>query len=162
MIEIVELKNPFDKLSREITTVEYVPGKSLIDYIEATEVEFVLNGNLVDQPEITYPVDHDQVIVMAHVGSGALKSILGTIASMMLMGFAGSIVKGGLFGIVGKTLGAYLAAGAVMYIGGRIINTVFTPQNKGLDTSGDQSRTYGWDMPVPITGEGGVIGITYG
>lgn len=162
MLEIIKLKNPFDRTRRETERVIFIPGQVLTEYVSEQEVEFVLNGNFVEQPELTYPADGDQVIVMPHVGGGAFKRIIGVVASMWLMGFAGKVISGvaGL-GIKGYTLGAYLAAGAVMYVGGRIINAVVPTQQNMFDTS-SSSQTYGWDTPQPITGEGGMVGITYG
>ncbi|MEN6567207.1 MAG: phage tail protein, partial [Veillonellales bacterium] len=165
MLEIVKLKNPFDRARRETERVDFIPGQVLTDYIPDKEVEFVLNGNFVDFPNLTFPMDGDQVIVMPHVGSGGFKKIIGMVASIWLMGYVGKIANGeagGIFsGLTGKTLGSYLAAGAVMYVGGRIINAIVPAQKNGLNT-GSSSQTYGWDTPQPITGEGGVVGITYG
>lgn len=166
MLEIVTLKNPFDRTRRETERVAFVPGQVLTKYIPDQEVVFVLNGNFVEQPELTFPCDGDQIIVLPHVGHGGFKGILGMIASIALMTYVGSINGGkeawALFGAGKATLATYLAAGAVMYVGGRIINSVFPTQQKGLGDYQSSSPTYGWDMPSPVSGEGGVVGITYG
>lgn len=166
MLEVVKLKNPFDKTKREIEQIKFVPGNVLTDYITDAEIEFVLNGNFVEVPNLTYPADGDQIIVMAHVGGGSLKSIIGMVASMWLMGFAGKIITGtagGITSIVGKgTLSAYLAAGAVMYVGGKIINAVVPNNTAKAASETSTSQTYGWSTPSIVTGEGGVVGMTYG
>jgi predicted phage tail protein len=170
MLEIVKLKNPFDRTRRETERVIFIHGKVLTEYIADIadeEFELILNGNFVEKPELTYPTDGDQIIVLPHVGSSSFKSILGMVASMWLMGFAGKIIggsAGGIFAGLGKgTLASYLAAGAVMYVGGRIINAIFPTQHpNALSSESASSQTYGWDPPQPITGEGGIIGVTYG
>ena len=163
MLEIVKLKNPFDRTRREAERVAFVPGQVLTDYIPDQEVVFVLNSNFVEQPELTFPCDGDQIIVLPHVGHGGFKGILGMVASIALSVYAGNVAVGKWGGLFAKgTLGAVLASGAVMYVGGRIINAVFPVQQKSLNLSQPSSPTYGWDTPQPVTGEGGVIGITYG
>lgn len=171
MIEIVKIKNPFDRTRRETERVSFVPGQVLTDYVPDEGVDFVLNGNFVEQPGCTFPCDGDQIIVMPHVGDG-MKRILSTIASMFLMQYVGAQIFGNAPGkqpwfanAAGKaTLATYLAAGAVMAVGGRIINAIFPTQLPiaGTDTGKSSSPTYGWDTPSPITGEGGIVGITYG
>lgn len=161
MIEIVKLKNPFDRTRRETGRVPFVPGQVLTDYIPDKEVVFILNGNFVEQPELTYSCDGDQIIVLPHVGSNAFRAI----ASIVLMYYVSTLTSGPgmLFpDAAGKaTLATYLAAGAIMFVGGRIINSVFPVKQKGLGDS-QSSQTYGWDTPTPATGEGGIVGITYG
>lgn len=161
MLEIVKLKNPFDRTRREAERVVFIPGQVLSGYVEEKEVEFVLNGNFVEFPNLTFPADGDQVIVMPHVGSSVLRMVL-TIALMAYVGgILGSASKAGWFFSAGHaTLATYLAAGTVMYVGGRIINTI-CPVNQGL-TNSNSSQTYGWDTPSPISGEGGIVGVTYG
>lgn len=76
VLEIVKLKNyPFDRTRRETERVIFVPGQVLTDYIVDKEVEFILNGNFVEFPNLTFPMDNDQIIVLPHIGSGAVKSI---------------------------------------------------------------------------------------
>ncbi|TWH49587.1 phage tail protein [Sporomusa sp. KB1] len=136
-----------------------MPGKRLTEYIEEPDIDYILNSNFVEQPELTYPADGDQIVIMPHVSSG-LKKILGTIASMLLMSYVGNIA-GGLWtaGKVGLT--SYLAAGAVMAIGGKLINTMFGTKANSISSEGS-SQTYGWNTPSPLSGEGNVIGVTYG
>lgn len=160
IVEIIKVKNPFDRTCREVGQVIFVPGKRLTEYANEPDMDYILNSNFVEQPELTYPSDGDQIVIVPHVGNG-LKKILGTIASIMLMTYVGNIA-GGLWtgGQVG--LASYLYAGAVMAIGGRIINTMFGVKPKSLNADNSSSPTYGWDLPKPLTGEGNVIGITYG
>lgn len=160
IIEIIIIKNPFDRTCREVEQVIFVPGKRLTEYVNIPDMDYILNSNFVDQPELTYPADGDQIVIIPHVGDG-LKKILGTIASVLLMTYVGNIA-GGLWtgGQVGLT--SYLYAGAVMAVGGRIINTMFGVKPKSLNADNSSSPTYGWDLPKPLTGEGNIIGVTYG
>jgi predicted phage tail protein len=180
LIEIVRVKNIFDRAQREVEKVEFLPGKTVAEYIpeyiatienksiiptDIPEIEFlfIVNGNFIDQPELTYLCNNDQLVVIPHVGSGVGK-ILGTIASLALTAYAGNIIGGLWGGVFAKgTLAAYLAAGAVMYVGGRIINSVFnTTKNTSTSSNTDSDTTYGWSTPSVVSGEGGTIGITYG
>lgn len=159
MLEIIKIENPFDRTRRETERVPFIPGQSLRAYVIDEDIEFILNGNWVEQPESTYPCDGDQIVVMPHVGGG-FKKILGVIASVALAAYTGNIANG-LWGIKAGTLGAYLAAGAVAVLGGKIINALVPVERSGLKSQ-ETTQTYGWDLPKPISGEGGVVGVTYG
>ncbi|CQR73296.1 hypothetical protein SOV_50790 [Sporomusa ovata DSM 2662] len=159
IIEIVKIKNPFNLTCRESEQAIFVPGKRLTEYIDEPDIDYILNSNFVEQPELTYPSDGDQIVIMPHVGSG-LKKILGMIAMIVLSVYTSNI-SGGLWtaGKVGLT--SYLAAGAVMVIGGKLINTMFGTKANSLSSEGS-SQTYGWNTPSPLSGEGNIIGVTYG
>lgn len=161
MIQIVEIENPFEPKKK---IKEVLPTQGPIsDYVDIENRDIILNGLMLTNPEKTYPVDGDQIIVMPHIAGGGLGKILGYVAQIALMAYAGN-VAGGLWGGVFKGgVAAFLAAGAVMYLGGRLINAVFPQQiatSSVSDTS--SSQTYGWDLPTTTTSEGGIIGETYG
>ena len=159
IIEIIKIKNPFNPTCRKSEQVIFVPGKRLTEYIDEPDIDYILNSNFVEQPELTYPSDGDQIVIMPHVGSG-FKKILGMIAMIALSIYTGNISSGlWTAGKVGLT--SYLAAGAVMVIGGKLINTMFGTKANSLSSEGS-SQTYGWDTPSPLSGEGNVIGVTYG
>lgn len=162
MIQIVEIENPFEpkkKIKEALPT-----GGAITDYVDVENRDIILNGLMLTNPKKTYPVDGDQIIVMPHIAGGGLGKILGYVAQIALMAYAGN-VAGGLWGgaFAKGTVGAFLAAGAVMYLGGRLINTVF-PQQVATSSVSDasSSQTYGWDLPTTTTSEGGIIGETYG
>ncbi|WP_196602169.1 phage tail protein [Pectinatus frisingensis] len=168
MIEIVIVKNPFEPHFKEIRQEEFVAGKTVKEYYPDADI-FVVNGELIEQPEkrkITK--DNTQIIVTQHIGGGGgLGKILGYVASIALMAYTGNIAAGlwgkaGAFFAAGH-LGAILASGAVMYLGGRVINSVF-PQKSASTNFNDQqtSQSYGWDIPTPTAAEGNVMGITFG
>nr|WP_255319505.1 phage tail protein [Dendrosporobacter quercicolus] len=159
-MEIIKIENPFDRTRRETERVHFIPGQSLRTYIPDENIEFILNGNWVEQPETTYPCDGDQIIVMPHVGGGSFKKILGVIASVALAAYTGKVADG-LWGLGKGSIASCLASGTVAVLGGKIINALVPVERSGL-SSQETTQTYGWDLPKPITGEGGVVGVTYG
>ena len=163
MITIITIDNPFEpqKRRQESSVCTHV---SIDRYFgDLTDRDVYLNGHAVDPEKygMTYPVDNDQIIITAHVAGGGLKSILGTVAMIALTAVSGGIATGGIWGIGGNTLTSYLISGSVMYLGGRLINSVF-PQQTPTMADNSVSQTYGWDLPTITTTEGGIIGETYG
>jgi predicted phage tail protein len=163
LITIITIDNPFEpqKRRQESSVCTHV---SIDRYFgDLTDRDVYLNGHAVDQEKynMTYPVDNDQIIITPHIAGGGLKSILGTIAMIALTSFTGGVALNGIFGIAGKTLGSYLMSGAILYLGGRLINSVF-PQQTSATSDNSGSQTYGWDLPTITTTEGGIIGETYG
>ena len=168
MIQIVRVENPFEPFIHDVEEAVCL-GVTLDRYVANLEGRDVfLNGKYVEVPASVTPVDGDQIIIAPHVGGGAIKRVLGFVAMIALSALTGGIIAGGasLFGmsIAGAgTFGAYLYAGAVMYLGGRLINSLFPQQiNNSANFNYEQSRTYGWDLPTIATTEGGIIGETYG
>lgn len=168
MIRIVTVENPFEPFIHE-TEEAVCLGVTLDRYFESLEGRDVfLNGQHVEDPALVTPVDGDWIILAPHVEGGGLKKILGFVAMIALSALTGGIVSGGasLFGMSiasAGSIGAYLYAGAVMYLGGRLINALFPQQiNARAHADREQSQTYGWDLPTLAATEGGVIGETYG
>ncbi|MDQ0204062.1 TipJ family phage tail tip protein [Pectinatus haikarae] len=169
MIEIIIVKNPFEPHFKAIRREEFVAGKTVKEYYPDADI-FVVNGELIKQPEKRKIIkDNTQIIVTQHIGGGGgLGKILGYVATIALIAYTGNIAAGGwAVGNVGffaaGHLGAILASGAVMYLGGRLINSVF-PQKSAAATinNSDTTQTYGWDIPTPTAAEGNVMGITFG
>ena len=168
MIQIVRVENPFEPFIHDVEEAVCL-GVTLDQYFENLEGRDVfLNGKYVGTPASVTPVDGDQIIIVPHIGGGSMKKMLGFVAMIALSALTGGIIAGGAsifgMGIAGAgTFGAYLYAGAVMYLGGRLINALFPQQiNNSANFDHEQSRTYGWDLPTIATTEGGVIGETYG
>ncbi len=167
MIQIVDVENPFE-IKKEVRYACYSQG-NVCAYVETAERDVYLNGALVKDVEHTYPQDGSQLIVMPHIEGGGLKKILGFVAMIALSLYAGSIAGGlwkGALGsaFAGGTIGATLASGAVMFLGGKIINSIFPQQSPKVSIMSEQetSRSYGWDIPAPATTAGQIIGETYG
>lgn len=165
LIEVIEIANPFEPSKRERKELCYM-GSALPFYVETEERDIVLNGHIVENPATIVPVNGDQIIVMPHVGGKGLKRVFGVVAMIGLSLYAGSIA-GGLWKGLGSAFaaghaGALLASGAVMFLGGKLINSIF-PQTAGMNYNEQEtSQSYGWDLPTPVTTAGTVVGETYG
>ena len=167
MIQLIRVPNPFEPRKHTVEETYYT-GKAITSYLNVDGMDCVLNGQAVENPAETIPQDGEQLIVMPHVGGHGIKRILGFAAMIALSVYAGNIAGGLWKGALGKgfaahTVGALLASGAVMFIGGKIINSIFPQQNPSF-SYGDQdtSQSYGWDLPTPTQIAGGVVGETYG
>lgn len=162
MIQIVTIKNPFEPQKHEVESVYYT-GKDISSYLNAEGMDIILNGKVVKDLSVI-PQDGDQLIVTPHVGGKGLKSFLGMIAMVALTIYAGNVAGGLWGGVFAKgTVGALLASGAVMFMGGKIVNSIFPQHQPSLSFSDqEQSRTYGWDLPTPTTTAGNLVGETYG
>ena len=165
MIQVITIKNPF-KNRREIREL-YWTGKELTAYVDTEGMDIFMDGHIVDHPDRTIPPDGSQIICTPHIAGKGLKRILGFAAMIALTVYAGN-VGGGLWAKAGSffakgAIGATLASGAVMFLGGKLINSVF-PQDistpKWQDT--ESSQSYGWDLPTPSTLAGNCVGETYG
>lgn len=165
MIQVITIKNPFEnrKKIREL----YWTGKELTAYVDTDGMDIFVDGHLVEQPDATIPPDGSQIICTPHIAGKGLKRILGFAAMIALTVYAGN-VGGGLWAKAGSffakgAIGATLASGAVMLLGGKLINAVF-PQDISTPKWNDQesSRSYGWDLPTPSTLAGNCVGETYG
>lgn len=165
MIQVITIKNPFEnrKKIREL----YWTGKELTAYVDTDGMDIFVDGHLVEQPDATIPPDGSQIICTPHIAGKGLKRILGFAAMIALTVYAGN-VGGGLWAKAGSffakgAIGATLASGAVMLLGGKLINAIF-PQDISTPKWNDQesSRSYGWDLPTPLTLAGNCVGETYG
>ena len=165
MIHVITIKNPFEN-RREIREL-YWTGKELTAYVDTEGMDIFMDGHIVDHPDKTIPLDGSQIICAPHIAGKGLKRILGFAAMIALTVYAGN-VGGGLWAKAGSffakgAIGATLASGAVMFLGGKLINSIF-PQDistpKWQDT--ESSQSYGWDLPTPSTLAGNCIGETYG
>lgn len=165
MIQVITIKNPFEN-RREIREL-YWTGKELTAYVDTKGMDIFMDGHIVDHPDKTIPLDGSQIICAPHIAGKGLKRILGFAAMIALTVYAGN-VGGGLWAKAGSffakgAIGATLASGAVMFLGGKLINSIF-PQDistpKWQDT--ESSQSYGWDLPTPSTLAGNCIGETYG
>lgn len=165
MIQVITIKNPFEN-RKEIREL-YWTGKKLTAYVDTDGMDTFMDGHLVEQPDATIPPDGSQIICTPHIAGKGLKHILGFAAMIALTVYAGN-VGGGLWAKAGSffakgAIGATLASGAVMFLGGKLINSIF-PQDistpKWQDT--ESSQSYGWDLPTPSTLAGNCIGETYG
>ncbi|WP_427113003.1 host specificity factor TipJ family phage tail protein [Megasphaera sueciensis] len=157
-IQIMEIKNPFEPKNRTIRTVPVTNG-TVFSYLDPTGKIVYYNGYLVPNPENFYPQGGGQLIVTPHMGKGVMQ-VLGWAAMIALTVYAGGIGATWFGGTkaFGAVLLRTLAAGAVITLGGRVINSICH-----IDQTNESSETnYGWNLPEVQTTEGGVIGETFG
>ncbi len=172
MIQIVTVTNPFEpRISeKEETVCLGMPISCCFSADILSGRDIYLDGAIVAREEYatTIPLDGSQLIIVPHIGGGGLKKVLRVVATIALTAWAGAIIGGaGIFGysLAAHSIGAFLAAGAVMYLGGRLINSIFPQQAATLGAGyrdHELTQTYGWDLPTVATNEGGIIGETFG
>lgn len=166
MIQIVRIANPFEPMRREIEDICYTGGK-VAAYVETDGRDIYIDGNLVEHPDETTPLDGSQIIVIPHIAGKGIMRVLGLVAMIALSVYSSNIA-GGLWKGLGTAfraghIGALLASGAVMFLGGKIINAVFPQTVDNINwNEHDTTQTYGWDLPTPTTTAGAVVGETYG
>jgi fibronectin type III domain protein len=159
MIEIVEIKNPFEPNKKERKKVECTDG-TLYSYLDPTDKDVYLNGILVLDPVNCFPQDGNQIVVTPHIGK-SLKGILGMVAMLALAVYAPVLAAKWLPATASK-LAIGLMTGAITMVGGKLINSMLRLNQIGSTSENSQSTSYGWSLPSVQTYEGGVIAETYG
>ena len=159
MIEIVEIKNPFEPNKKERKNVECTDG-TLYSYLDPTDKDVYLNGILVLDPVNCFPQDGNQIVVTPHIGK-SLKGILGMVAMLALAVYAPVLAAKWLPATASK-LAIGLMTGAITMVGGKLINSMLRLNQIGSTSENSQSTSYGWSLPSVQTYEGGVIAETYG
>ncbi len=166
LIQIVRIANPFEPTRREIEEICYT-GDKVTAYVETEGRDVYIDGNLVEHPDETTPLDGSQIVVIPHVAGKGIMRVLGLVAMIALSVYSSNIA-GGLWKGLGTAfraghVGALLASGAVMFLGGKIINAVFPQAVDNINWNDHETtQTYGWDLPTPTTTAGTVVGETYG
>ena len=159
MIEIVEIKNPFEPNKKERKKVECTNG-TLYSYLDPTDKDVYLNGILVLDPVNCFPQDGNQIIVTPHIGK-SLKGILGMVAMLALAVYA-PVLAAKWLPVTASKLAIGLMTGAITMVGGKLINSMLRLNQIGSTSENSQSTSYGWSLPSVQTYEGGVIAETYG
>ena len=159
MIDIILVKNIFDDHPKtEVQTKDYIAGMTLAGYVDMRDKDAYVGGMWVRDPKTFYVKDGMQLLILPHVAGRGFKKILGAVLMVGLM-----IAAPHMFAAWSSLALRALASGAVMILGGKIINSIFhlnQAASRGID---DQSSpTYGWELPNVQTQEGGVIGETFG
>jgi len=184
-LSIIRINNPFDRSARDISTLSYRRGTSLLD-LQLQEFEghvpvvVSLNGRVVpkEQLALTYPRHGDQVLIVPEVqggGKGAGKMILRAVAMIIVMvvaWYAAPAIIGASGSILGLSTAAStaLVAGAITVVGGLIVNALIpapkpsyspndTPSSVG--SSMDSTQTYTWG-PTTLQAQGIPIPHVYG
>lgn len=159
MIEIVEIKNPFEPNKKKRKKVECTDG-TLYSYLDPTDKDVYLNGILVLDPVNCFPQDGNQIVVTPHIGK-SIKGILGMVAMLALAVYAPVLAAKWLPATASK-LAIGLMTGAITMVGGKLINSMLRLNQIGSTSENSQSTSYGWSLPSVQTYEGGVIAETYG
>ena len=159
MIEIVEIKNPFEPNKKERKKVECTDG-TLYSYLDPTDKDVYLNGILVLDPVNCFPQNGNQIVVTPHIGK-SIKGILGMVAMLALAVYAPVLAAKWLPATASK-LAIGLMTGAITMVGGKLINSMLRLNQIGSTSENSQSTSYGWSLPSVQTYEGGVIAETYG
>lgn len=177
-VTFIKVNNPFNHSEREIKQIEYIPGATVADYarkegytgVENNDNEIVLsmNGHVVENMGL--PVKAGSYIAMTPAvrgggnsgGKNTLALIAGIALSVVSMG-VGSVVSGGAFfgglGVGAWSWAGYLAALAVMWVGGMLISRM-TPKPE-MDIP-QQSVAYSWNPGYLLQGQGHSLGLIYG
>jgi len=177
-LQLVQVKNPFDRKKREVTTLAFKRQslQQLYDELVPKDIDVVIsvNGQPVEKQfwPTTIPRVGDQIVVMPVVsGGGDDKAILGAILTIALVWAAPGISAlaigrgweaGMIAGFGGLSLMHAVAGVGVMLAGGMLINSIMPkPSLKSPDFDGDYTQTYSWN-PVTLQKQGIVIPRFYG
>lgn len=179
MVKVIFVKNPFSPSRERAIKLSEVTNKPLSFYVDEfvnqlpkSEAYVEIDGRKVPLEyldtcnEIVKP--NSFIVVMPKIAKGGGKSLLGLVAVIAL-----SVVSFGVGAAVGTTAGmwgagmaswsawGYLAAAAVMFLGGSLISKFMAPK---IDTGKYQTEdpTYSWSGVQTMDAQGNGIAITYG
>lgn len=172
MITVVFVKNPFEpQFNREVYRLEYKKGKTIHEYVKECAATLKLPDMTISRNSYTINGDFlvrdgDFIVFAPVVGKGGGKNpllIIATVAlSVVSMGVGGMVAGGSLATATGwAAIGGYMAAAAVMFIGGTLIQRAFGTATTSFD-SVSENPTYSWNGISTTSGQNNPIPITYG
>ena len=172
MITVVFVKNPFEpQFNREVYRLEYEKGKTIHEYIKECTATLKLPDMTISRNSYTINGDFlvhdgDFIVFAPVVGKGGGKNpllIIATVAlSVVSMGVGGMVAGGSLATATGwAAIGGYMAAAAVMFIGGTLIQRAFGTATPSFDGT-SENPTYSWNGISTTSGQNNPIPITYG
>lgn len=174
MIQIVVIKNPFNPANgREIHTIAYEEGKTIAYYtdlyipvgFEQKDMIYVVNGYTVEPTKTLF--DGAFLVMSPQIAKGHKNPFL-LIASIALsvvaMGAGAAVAGVSTLGAASgwAAIGGYLTAGAIMYVGGKLLNHWAGGDKVGYGKEKTQNPTYSWSGITTTEGQGNAIPITYG
>ena len=178
MITVIFVKNPFDpQKNREIHQLPYVAGAPVSHYVQKCTDMLSLSDMVISRNSYTINgdqavQDRDFIVFSPVVGKGHGKNpllIIATVAlSVVSMGVGGLVASGtwGGAALASATgfaaIGGYLAAAAVMFIGGTLIQRAFGTANTRGYQDNSENPTYSWSGIQTTSGQNNPIPITYG
>lgn len=178
MITVIFVKNPFEpQKNREIHQLPYVAGAPVSHYVQKCTDMLSLSDMVISRNSYTINGnqavhDRDFIVFSPVVGKGHGKNPLLIIATVAL-----SVVSMGVGGLVASetwggaalasatgfaAIGGYLAAAAVMFIGGTLIQRAFGTANTRGYQDNSENPTYSWSGIQTTSGQNNPIPITYG
>ena len=168
-IELVVIKNPFNRRDRDITFERHTGRVSLAAmrtrmFPATIEPEVILNGALVTRERWAhvYPRPGDQVMLVPKIeGGGDGKSILRIVLTIAIAVVAWQVAPYLAGQMYMGSIGTGLLAGAIMMGGGMLINTLLPPPQSKLSSPANLSQTFSWS-PATTQIQGGVIPRFYG
>ncbi len=171
-LELVIVKNPFDRSSREVRHAEHKQQSIQTLILEqlplGIEYNVAINGQLIEQSSwgVIYPCAGDQLVVTTAIhGGGGGKNILRTVLMIVVMVIAtltqqhyitaGLVAEGGW--------GATAIFSGIMVVGGMLVNAIVPPIQPKLAGAEDfeSSPSYSWN-PHLTQQQGRVIPKWYG
>lgn len=178
MITVVFVKNPFEpQKNREVRTLPYVKGKDVSYYVQQCTKDLTLPDMVISRNSYTINgtqavQDKDFIVFSPVVGKGHGKNpllIIATVALSVTAMRVGGLVAAGSFSgaaLASATgfaaIGGYLAAAAVMFIGGSLIQRAFGTANTSGFKDTSENPTYSWTGITTTNGQNNPIPITYG
>lgn len=178
MITVVFVKNPFEpQKNREVRTLPYVKGKDVSYYVQQCTKDLTLPDMVISRNSYTINgtqavQDKDFIVFSPVVGKGHGKNpllIIATVAlSVTAMSVGGLVAAGSFSGaaLASATgfaaIGGYLAAAAVMFIGGSLIQRAFGTANTSGFKDTSENPTYSWTGITTTNGQNNPTPITYG
>ncbi len=161
-ITLVVLKNPFNHEGREIHSLEFIPEKTIAQYVQPYMMgldDFIYSAQGVKVEGEYVPEPGDYLAVCPVVGKSKL---LGSLLSIGLAVWTGGLAEGGFWGLKAGSFAAGLAASAIAYVGGMVINHFFPPATPDMPDSTSSTPTYGWGNVSAQVTQGGVLPRTFG
>ncbi len=155
MIKVIFIPNSFDpKKNRQIKKFKY-KSKILAEYIPKIEgVSVLLNQQVIEDFNIIVP-DNSEIVIVC-------KPRISAIATTFMTWMSASFVTGAVSGYIAVGL-SYIAAGAVVMAGSRLLGSLLTPQVPNNENQGiTQSQTYSWSNAITRPNVGSPIPILYG
>lgn len=178
MITVIFIKNPFEpQKGREVHRFQFEPDTTISYYVTQCTDKLTLSDMVIAKNSYTMGGDKlvrdgDYIVFSPIVAKGGGKNpllIIATVAlSVVAMGAGGAVATAlGASSLAAATgfaaIGGYLAAAAVMFIGGTLIQRAFgTAAGNPSLQSGSENPTYSWSGIQTTSGQNNPIPITYG
>lgn len=165
-LELVIVKNPFDKSDREVRTSEYtrqsVQELILNQLPLGIAYTVSVNGQIIEDTcwGETYPFPGDQVVVITKIlgGSDGKKSILRTVL-MIVVTVVATVYGGPLGGALGfkGTMASALGGAIISIAGGMLVNAIAPPVQPELAGAEDMESSPSYSWSPQLTQQQGLV-----